>query len=103
MPNPTPTASQLEAARYAAWRRMRIETRAILTGDRRASLSADHPHVAAWIAADARYRVDAEQHARNPHELQRARQARIAAESAYVDAILPEEIERILDEPPRRP
>ena len=93
MDNPTQTTD--EAARYAAWRRMRRETSAILGGSRAPELSPDLPHVADWLAAHARYRAELIYFARNPAGLRAAHQLRVEAEARYVDAILPEEIARL--------
>lgn len=93
MDNPTQTTA--DAARYAAWRRMRRDTIAILGGSRAPEHSPDLPHVAAWLAAHARYRSELVHFARNPAGLRAAHQLKVEAEARYVDAILPDEVRRI--------
>lgn len=93
MTHPTPTPEQLDAARYAAWQRMRRETTAINTGD--PTIDRDLPHVAAWIAAHTRYQAEIALHPRSALAQRRAREHRLTAEAAYVDAILPDELARI--------
>ena len=92
-----PTQSTIEVARYAAWRRMRRDTNAILGGSRAPELSPDLPHVADWLAAHARYRMELVYSARNPAGRRAAHQLRVEAEARYVEAILPEEIKRLIE------
>lgn len=96
MHNPTPTKAQLNAARYSAWKRMRSETREILAGSLRSELNHDLPHVSAWLAAHARYELELKYCERRPLGRRLAHGIRLQAEAQYVEAILPEEIERAM-------
>lgn len=94
MDNTTAEDEILEAARFAAWQRMRAETRALLHGTGGPTLSHDLPHVAAWLAARAHFVVELERYGRGPDGRAVAHRIMIDAEAAYVAAILPEELER---------
>lgn len=87
----TPTPKERQNADHRAWQRMLRETRNIENpaAVKALGLDRDLPHVSAYLAALARYRVaivtgmpDVE-----------ARMMKLRAEAAYHRAILPEEID----------
>ncbi|UOQ58540.1 hypothetical protein MUN78_06880 [Leucobacter allii] len=76
----------LDEEHYAAWRRMYKETAALLRGDA-AAPSADLPHVAAYLAAHARFQVDI--HGSSSRDDVLDAHARLAeAEAQYIEAIM---------------
>lgn len=92
MDNTIPSDELLEAARLAAWRRMRSETRALRCGT---GPSHDQPHVAAWLAEYARHQVELQRYGQKAEGRRFAHQILLNAEGRYVEAILGEELDRL--------
>lgn len=85
MNQPTP---KQEAERYAAWRRMRAETQAIIGGSKDPTLSHDLPHVSEFLASMARYRAELALHGSTATGRRAAYEIRMHAEARYVEALL---------------